>query len=248
MSDDLVSLRMLVVTAAPPDGELWRHAAGLASVPVELSTAEPKSVVGALARDGADICILDADLTDADKTKVIAAARSINPQPLVFMASANAKVRYEGADGTLMKPVSVERARILIETCVRTKIPTRVLVVDDSSTMRSIVRKILKVSRFNLVLQEAAEGVAALEQMRVGKFDMVFLDYNMPGLNGFDTLAEIKRATPRFAVVMMTSTFDDSLAERARSLGAFAFFKKPFYPADIDAMLERFFGLYQQTA
>jgi hypothetical protein len=45
----------------------------------------------------------------------------------------------------------------------------------------------------------------------------------------------------------MTSTFDDSLAERARTSGAFAFFKKPFYPAEIDAMLERFFGLYQQT-
>ncbi len=247
MSDDLVSLRMIVVTAARPHGELWRQAAGLASVPIDLSTSEPKSVVGALARDGPDICVLDADMTDADKTKTIAAARGISPQPLVLMASANAKVRYDGVDGTLMKPANVDHARILIETCVRTKIPTRVLVVDDSRTMRSIVRKILKVSRFNLVVEEAVEGAAALEQMRLGKFDMVFLDYNMPGLNGFATLAEIKRATPKVAVVMMTSTFDDGIAVRAHASRALAFFKKPFYPADIDAMLERYFGLYQQT-
>jgi FixJ family two-component response regulator len=42
---------------------------------------------------------------------------------------------------------------------------------------------------------------------------------------------------------MMTSTFDQALAERARVAGALAFLKKPFYPADIDAVLERHYGL-----
>ena len=44
----------------------------------------------------------------------------------------------------------------------------------------------------------------------------------------------------------MTSTADDVLAERARRAGAAAFLKKPFYPADIDAMLHRIFGLQVQ--
>jgi CheY-like chemotaxis protein len=72
---------------------------------------------------------------------------------------------------------------------------------------------------------------------------MVFLDYNMPGLNGFETLAMIKRDHPRTAVVMITSALDDDVAERARAAGATGFLKKPFYPADIDEILARHYGL-----
>jgi DNA-binding response OmpR family regulator len=70
----------------------------------------------------------------------------------------------------------------------------------------------------------------------------VFLDYNMPGFSGIETLAEIKRVKRRVDVVIMTSVEDESLPGRAREYGA-AFLKKPFYPADIDAVLCRFYGL-----
>ena len=78
----------------------------------------------------------------------------------------------------------------------------------------------------------------------VASFDLVFLDYNMPGLNGFDTLLEIRRKTPKVAVVMMTSTADSAIANRAHAAGALAFLKKPFYPADIDRVLENYYGLH----
>ena len=84
---------------------------------------------------------------------------------------------------------------------------------------------------------------AALERLRTEKFGIVFLDYNMPGLNGFETLLEIKRESPNVAVVMMTSTLDNAIADRANAAGALAFLKKPFYPADVDALLERYYGL-----
>ena len=66
-----------------------------------------------------------------------------------------------GGDGVLTKPASVDEARAQAEICIRAKLPTRVLVVDDSGTMRSIVRKILSASRFPLDVHEAAEGIAA---------------------------------------------------------------------------------------
>jgi len=46
------------------------------------------------------------------------------------------------------------------------------------------------------------------------------------------------------AVVMMTSTLDNAIADRAHAAGALAFLKKPFYPADIDRLLERYYGLH----
>ena len=131
---------------------------------------------------------------------------------------------------------------------MRGKIPTRVLVVDDSSTTRSIVRKILSVSRFALDVHEASEGIAALEKLGTGRYGLVFLDYNMPGFNGIETLSEIKRLAPNVSVVMMTSTVNNAVVNRAQASGALAFLKKPFYPADIDTVLERHFGLHMPLA
>ena len=151
-----------------------------------------------------------------------------------------------GADGVVVKPANLDQAKKLVERCVRLRLPNRVLVVDDSLTMRSIVRKILVASRFRLELAEAQEGVDALKQIATGKFDLVFLDYHMPGLNGVEALTAIKRQQPNLHVVMMTSTKDDAIAEQARRAGAAAFLKKPFYPADIDMILHRIFGLQVQ--
>jgi FixJ family two-component response regulator len=61
-------------------------------------------------------------------------------------------------------------------------------------------------------------------------------------LNGLETLAEFKREKRRMTVVVMSSAQDATLAERVRLQGA-AFLKKPFFPADIEAVLIRHYGL-----
>jgi CheY-like chemotaxis protein len=243
-SSDLVSLRMLLIGAARPDQELWRQGAGLASIPVDFCAEDAASATGTLAKGEVDICVLDAGLPDTYKSAVIKIARTVRPELLMFVSAPYGSSRFEGADGMVMKPASIDDARKLAEICIRAKIPTRVLVVDDSGTMRSIVRKILSASRFPMDVHEAAEGIGALNQLRTGNFGLVFLDYNMPGFNGFETLSEIRRESPDVSVVMMTSTVSNAIADRAHAAGALAFLKKPFFPADIDAVLERYFGLY----
>jgi CheY-like chemotaxis protein len=244
MSEDLVSLRMLLVGAAQANQELWRQATALASVMFEFSTPDAASAARTLARNGADICVLDAALSDNDKATVIGAARAAKPAPLIFASAAQGSPRLESVDGQLSPPVNVSEARKLVEICVRAKFPTRVLVVDDSGTMRSIVRKIMSASHFTLELHEAAEGMAALEQLRAGNFGMVFLDYNMPGLNGFETLSQIKQEMPKVAVVIISSSLENDMVGRAKAGGALAFLKKPFYPSHIDTILERYYGLH----
>jgi CheY-like chemotaxis protein len=239
---------MLVIFGARPARDLWRQGVGLASVPIEIVEANTAaSACALLARGGIDIVVLDSALPDA--ANVAKTARAATPSPFVVAAAPANNVaagRIDGADGVIAKPASVEEARDQVERCIRVKVPTRVLIVDDSGTMRSIVRKILSASRYALKVSEAEEGIAALAQMKTGNFDMVFLDYNMPGLNGLETLSEIKRENPRVAVVMITSTVDSAIADRALAAGAAAFLKKPFFPKDIDAVLERFYGLHAQ--
>ena len=68
----------------------------------------------------------------------------------------------------------------------------RFLVVDDFSTMRRIVRNLLKESGYTEA-DEAEDGVAALQKLRNSNFDFVVSDINMPNMNGFQLLAEIKK-------------------------------------------------------
>jgi len=250
MSGDLVSFRMVYVAAKEPgeelwkpDHECWRKGAAMASVPIEFSAHDALAAAAALKQGGVDICVLDGSLPQNEKTVVMEAASGVQPSPFTVEAASVGAPRGNGTGVALAQPMSPDDARKLVDGCVRARMPSRVLIVDDSSTMRSIVRKILSASRFLLDVYEASEGGAALEKLSAGKFGMVFLDYNMPGLNGLETLAMIKRDCPGTEVVMITSAIDDGVAARALSAGAIGFLKKPFYPADIDEILARHYGL-----
>jgi DNA-binding NtrC family response regulator len=245
MSGDLVSLRMMVVSATAAERELWCNGASMASTPIEITEANDAASASALlSRGGVDLTILDYTLSGAET--VIAAARSAPKTSMVVIAAhpyvlAEAS-RTIGVEGAVPKPANADAACDLVERCIKLNFPIRVLIVDDSGTMRSIVRKILSGCRYKLEISEAAEGNSALQQISDGNFGLVFLDYNMPGLNGLETLSEIKRENPRLTVVIMTSAADEGMASRARSAGA-VFLKKPFFPADIDAVLDRYCGL-----
>ncbi len=247
MSDDIISLHMLVVSAVAAERELWSKGASLAPVPIEFAEAsDAASACTMLARKRVDLAILDFTLGDVEA--VIAAAQSAPKPPKIVIAAHPSVIaeasRTAGAEGAVAKPANVDAAGDMVERCIKLILPTRVLVVDDSGTMRSIVRKILSGCRYKVEISEAAEGITALQQINSGDFGLVFLDYNMPGLNGLETMSEIKRENPRLAVVLMTSADDKTLAGRAQASGALTFLKKPFFPADIDAVLKRYYGLH----
>jgi CheY-like chemotaxis protein len=246
MPGDLISLRILAVFGAQQDHDLLRSGCAAVSVPVDLIEAGAAAVaVSALGRGDIDLILLDAGFAGPDRAAIVAAARAVKPIPLVILVGANRAEAGQlsgevSIDGGVIKPKNLDEAKTLIERACRVRRPTRLLVVDDSPTTRSIIRKIAAASRFLLDIAEAAEGLDALKQLASGTVDVVILDYNMPGLNGVETLMEIKRQYPRVAVVIMTSTPDEALALRARAV---AFLKKPFFPSDIDAVLCGVFGL-----
>jgi len=250
MSGDLVQVRILAAFGSPRDRELLQQAAEMTRVPIEIIEADSAAAArNLLAAHEINVAFLDAASAPADLTSFISAARAAQPTPFVILVAAAAwragelKPDALAPDGIVAKPAVIEQAKVLVDRCIKLRTPSHVLIVDDSATMRKIVRKLLTGIRFPLKVSEAEEGIAALKQIAGGQFDFVFLDYNMPGLNGFETLSEIKRQYPRVQVVIMTSVQDEALAERARAAGAVAFLRKPFYPADIDAVLQGIYGL-----
>jgi CheY-like chemotaxis protein len=246
MSGDLISVRILAAFGTSRDRDLLRQAAVLSRILIDVIDAESVSAArNLLLADEIDVVFIEASAPDL--IPFMAAARSAPRPPFVILVASAAwgakELADAAADGVVAKPAGIEQARVLIDRCIRLRLPSRVLVVDDSAIQRRIVRKLLTGIRFPLEIVEAEEGIAALKQLADGRFDFVFLDYNMPGLNGVETLSEIKRQYPRVQVVLMTSTDDDAVAKRARAAGAAAFLRKPFYPADIDAVLHGIYGL-----
>ena len=118
----------------------------------------------------------------------------------------------------------------------------RFLVVDDFSTMRRIVRNLLKELGYANV-DEAEDGVMALAKLRSESFDLVVSDWNMPNMDGLAMLQAI-RADPIMAklpVLMVTAEAKKENIIAAAQAGANGYVVKPFTAATLDEKLNKIF-------
>ena len=109
------------------------------------------------------------------------------------------------------------------------------LIVDDFSTMRRIVRGLLKEIGYNNA-EEAEDGAIALHMLKNTKFDFVVSDINMPNMSGFDLLAAIKRedSLKHLPVLMVTAEARKEDIVRAAQDGAAGYIVKPFTKATLE--------------
>src|SRR5271156_1614069 len=183
MTDDIFSLRVIAVSADQGLCDLFRRAAVDSTVPTEIvEAADAASASAALA--GADLVYVDGALPGQQITRVVAAARAEPKPPFTVQLATSAIPQSFDCDGLAGRPVRPDQASWLFERSMRVRLPSRVLVVDDSATMRSIVRKALAGTRFPLEVSEAEAGFAALEPVRESDFNIVFLDHYMPDFSG----------------------------------------------------------------
>ena len=120
-----------------------------------------------------------------------------------------------------------------------------VLIVDDSSSMRAIVKKIIKVSGFNVgEFLDASDGKEALKVLANEWVDIVLTDINMPNVNGMELMAEMKKdeLLRSIPVVMITTEGGEKKMQEAMDLGASGYVKKPFLPEDIKRTLISIIG------
>jgi len=120
-----------------------------------------------------------------------------------------------------------------------------VLIVDDSSSMRAIVKKIIKVSGFNVgEFLNASDGKEAIKVLANEWVDIVLTDINMPNMNGMELIAEMKKdeLLRSIPVVMITTEGSEKKVQEAMDLGASGYVKKPFLPEDIKRTLSSIMG------
>jgi two-component system chemotaxis response regulator CheY len=125
----------------------------------------------------------------------------------------------------------------------------RFLVVDDFSTMRRIVRNLLKELGYTNV-DEAEDGAIALARLKAEKFDFVVSDWNMPNMTGIELLKRI-RAEPSLKslpVLMITAEARRENIIEAAQNGANGYIVKPFTAATLDEKLTKIFKVLEQKA
>lgn len=116
------------------------------------------------------------------------------------------------------------------------------LVVDDFSTMRRIVRNLLKELGYTNV-DEAEDGVIALQKLQSGGFEFVVTDWNMPNMDGL-TLLQTIRATPHLKhlpVLMITAEAKKENIIAAAQAGASGYIVKPFTAGTLSEKLNKIF-------
>ena len=119
---------------------------------------------------------------------------------------------------------------------------TRFLVVDDFSTMRRIVRNLLKELGYSNV-DEAEDGAMALSKLKNDQFDFVISDWNMPVMDGLDMLKNIRAdaSLAKLPVLMVTAEAKKENIIAAAQAGANGYVVKPFTAATLDEKLSKIF-------
>jgi CheY-like chemotaxis protein len=115
-----------------------------------------------------------------------------------------------------------------------------VLIVDDDEFIRKLIATTLEdVAGFEL--HEAADGVEAIEVARRERPSLVFLDVDMPRLNGIDACRRLREDDPagERTIVMLTAAHDDSVEAEAEGAGADMFLTKPFSPLDLLRLVDQ---------
>lgn len=118
----------------------------------------------------------------------------------------------------------------------------KILVVDDFSTMRRILKNLLKDLGFTNV-QEADDGTTALPMLVQGDFDFVVTDWNMPGMQGIDLLRAIRADNnlKHLPVLMVTAEAKKEQIVAAAQAGVNGYVVKPFTAATLKEKLEKIF-------
>jgi two-component system, chemotaxis family, chemotaxis protein CheY len=143
----------------------------------------------------------------------------------------------------LAKPFKASDVLGAVDAYMQLRKPIRLLLVDDSSTARKLMSRILHQSRFQMVLSEAQSGEDAIQLAKTKTFDVIIVDFNMPGIDGVETAGNLLRSSPNAQIVVISTEQQSSMVRAAQFVGAFAFLKKPFGANDIDVVLHDAFAI-----
>ncbi len=119
------------------------------------------------------------------------------------------------------------------------ELANRILIVDDASFMRTVLKDIIKSNGLASEILEATDGVEAVKLYLTAKPDLVTMDITMPRADGLQALRDILKINPRAKVVMITAAEEKHLVQDAMKIGARDYVVKPFDRSNVSLVLNK---------
>lgn len=253
-------LRVLIVDDAKSLRELLRILLNKNGYSVVAELDDGSTVLSTVGRCRPDLICLDLNMPKVSGMSVLKDMTLQFPEvPVVMMTGDTSPAIYReatesGAAGFLRKPFSPQqildelghvasalqllRKNTAANTAHATKKSARVVIADDSVTLRRLLRAILE--NMNLeVVGEAGDGEKAVEIALREKPDLVCLDVEMPVLNGLQALEKLQARAPGLPVMMITSHADRDTVQRAARFGAKGYIVKPYQPEKVEQAIKK---------
>ena len=243
-------LKVLVADDSSVIHEFFEEVSANSPIPFDVVHAmDGQQCVDAFTAGGIHLAFVDVNMPAMSGMDAVGQARTVGNKIFVTLMSANTnRVRMQLALQLkvyefLSKPFTAVDVLSVLKTYCRITVPSNILVVDDSATVRRIVRKVFANSIFNIDVTEAGDGQSALDHCENGEFDVVFLDCNRPGMLGAAALERLLEREPGVKAIMISGERNEARRRWALERGAAAFLYKPFNATDIDRELHALFGL-----
>jgi len=249
MSDSIIN--MLVADDSRVARLNFRQAvANLPEMQINLIEAsDGRECMEQLSKGNIDLAFIDVHMPHMSGLEALWGARNMGLKTFVTLMSGSVDnhltehARNLRAYEFLFKPFGRGDVEKVIETYRRLSVPMRALVVDDSATVRRVIQRVLAASLFHIDVEEAADGATAVTRCAEGNIDIVFLDCNMPGLDGMETFGRLIAHNPNIKVIMISGEWNDEREREALKRGAVAFLHKPFRAGDVDTLLHALYGV-----
>jgi two-component system chemotaxis response regulator CheY len=116
---------------------------------------------------------------------------------------------------------------------------SKILVVDDASFMRTVLKDIIKSNGLATEILEAGDGVEGVKAYQASKPNLVTMDVNMPRADGIQALRAIMKIDPTAKVVMVTSVEQKQIVQDAMKLGARDYIVKPFDKTTVGLVINK---------
>jgi len=193
-----------------------------------------------------DLIFMDIKMPGINGVQTYREIKKINPNIAVIMMTAYSvedlvqEAIEEGAYTVVYKPFDMDKVIQTIEKVLDTAL---ILVVDDRLDDRETFKDALEYKGYSVTT--AKDGYEAIELVKEGSFDIIFIDVKMPGVDGVKTFEEIHKIKPEIPVIMVTGYSAEELVRDAIDKGAYACIHKPL---DMDVVLKMVEELKKRTA
>lgn len=114
-----------------------------------------------------------------------------------------------------------------------------VLIVDDDVAARDLLSSLLR-TEFNARIETLADGIDAMRRCREADFDIVWMDFEMPGMDGLDAISVIKSVKPDQFIAMVSGHSSVDVVKKAISLGVDSYLVKPFTMGKVKGIVDKF--------